>query len=216
VTIVNPENAAMDGVAFWTRQLGVVSPELQAWLEERIRDVHLLWGDIQKLNRSKDMWRDLTIVLEERDPTNPWTRNYDSMYFESQIMRLTRVYSGQISLVTILKDFERRPELCEELPARLTPDSLRGPLEPGQDRQRLGKLLAPLGNWRDKRIAHIDRERTLSDVRLPDLNDMVDGVSELFARYASRLAGANYRVIFPDEPPWSSWKQVFTVPIFEA
>jgi hypothetical protein len=216
MTIVNWEDAARDGVAFWTRQLGAMTPELQSWLEERIEDVHLLWGDIQRLNRTKDMWGELTEVLEARDPTNPWTRNYDALYFEAQIMRLTRVFSGQISLVTILKDFERRPELCRKLTARLTPDSLREAVGPAQDRQRLGKLLAPVDYWRDKRIAHIDRERTLADVRLPDLGPMVDGVSEVFGRYASRLAGAEYGVTFPKRPPWTDWKQAFTVPIFDS
>lgn len=213
MSVWDSQAATSAAVALWRRELGSVSPDLATWLQERCEDVHILWGDIRRLVRSRNMWRDLTEVLEARDPTNAWTRDYDDLYFEAQILRLTRVFRGQVSLLTFLKDFEGQPRLCGRLTTPGLPDDLREAIDPAADRNALGRQLAPLDAWRNKRIAHIDRERDLADVRQHELGPMVDAVAGVFGRYTWRITGMDYQLAFPTS---SRWKNVFTQPIFDS
>ena len=121
--------------------------------------------------------------------------NKTTCIFEAQIVRLTRVYRGEVSLLTFLKDFEKEPRLCAPLTSLGLPDDLRQPLNPEADRAALGRQLAPLGDWRDKRIAHIDRQWDLLDVRPGDLSPMVDAVASAFGRYAWRITGTDYQLM---------------------
>ncbi len=75
-----------EAVNFWLRRLGGVTEELRDWFGARAVEIHHLRSYIHRMNRSRRMWRQLSDQLEARDPTNPWTRNYDGLYLGSQVM----------------------------------------------------------------------------------------------------------------------------------
>src|SRR5580700_317030 len=89
VTIVGPEGLTEDALSFWSGQMEIVSEDLKIWLGQTVRDLQVLWGDVARMNRSRDMWMALSEAIEAIDPTNPWVRNYDAMYFDAQLLCLT-------------------------------------------------------------------------------------------------------------------------------
>jgi hypothetical protein len=80
----------------------------------------ILWRDIGRLNRNRDMWQELTNELEKFDPACAWTRHYDRIYFEAQLLLITRSVKARrdrnsASLENMLKGFEERPEMLKPL-----------------------------------------------------------------------------------------------------
>ena len=163
----------------------------------------------------------LSEPLEAADPTNPWTRNYDSLYFDSQLVALTRLVftkksrERQVSLGTVLDAFSRQPALCGEL--ELGHRQLvcgPGPVDPIADKATIEAAVVPLMPWRDKRVSHIDRDETLPAITWEELDIAIHAVTEVFSRYSSRLTGVNYHVDFND-PGWHQWRTVFQHPLFD-
>jgi len=155
------------------------------------------------------------------DPTNPWTRNYDSLYFDSQLVALTRLVftkksrERQFSLGTVLDAFSRQPALCGELDlGRRQLVCGPGSVDPIADRGAIEMAVVRLMPWRDKRITHIDRDETMPRITWEELGIAVDVVTEVFSRYSSRLTGVNYHVDFSD-PSWHRWRTVFQRPLFD-
>lgn len=114
MVIADAERMAQYALTFWRRQGVDVTDELEAWITERVSEVQYLWGHVIRMNPSRGMWKELTEKLEATDPTNLWTRHYDLVYVESQILSVTRA----------------RPASARRRPPRLpgaTPTGIRRP-----------------------------------------------------------------------------------------
>lgn len=98
MALAGPERLTLDAVYFWRREFGSVSKDLEEWLGERVQELAFLWGHIVRMNQSQAMWRELTDRLEAVDPTNPWTRHYDGVYFESQVLSVTRIVRAGVAV----------------------------------------------------------------------------------------------------------------------
>ena len=211
-----------DALYFWRGQLGEVSPDLAQWLAEQVADVQVLWGHVGTMNRSRGMWKMLSEALEAADPTNPWTRNYDRLYFDSQLVTLTRLVFKkksrlrQFSLASFLDEFARQPRLCAEL--RLDGRQLvcgPGPVDPAADKAIIEGHVRQLMPWRDKRVTHIERDESLPPITWEELDQSINAVTEVFSRYSSRLTGVNYHVDFT-ESRWHAWRSIFAKPLFDG
>jgi hypothetical protein len=221
--IADEYTLARDALAFWSRHLpDGVSDDLAGWVAERTAETQILWQHLRRVTRSRGMWRSLTDVLEARDPTNPWTRHYDGVYFESQLMAVTRVVrpgpgskaSKPTALGLVVKSFGDRPELCRDMSeiAGIAVEN-RPALDPERDGRHLRTITAKLVPWRNKMVAHIDRGEKLTNLEWTELDGAIDGVVDVFARYAQRLTGVAFEMEFP-EPVRSRWQAVFSEPLF--
>lgn len=221
MVISGPERLTQDALMFWARA-GGVSDDLRAWLGEQVEETQILWQQVGWLDRSRRMLIELTDQLEARDPTNAWTRQYERIYFESQLMTLTRtVHSNRrkgvrrASLTLLLDGFGRRPELLGALSGTWAPEELHEPADPAADRLKLGRLMKPLMPWRDKVVAHLELDLRLPDLAWTELDDAINGVIDVFHRYSLRLTGVRYQVDH-EGPEWQKWQKVFTQPLFEG
>jgi hypothetical protein len=85
MVLTGSEHLTQDAVNFCGEHLPDGVPEdLRAWLRDRVEETQVHWQNVGWLNRSRRMLKELTAQLEARDPTNPWTRQYERIYFESQ------------------------------------------------------------------------------------------------------------------------------------
>jgi hypothetical protein len=220
VVLSGPSDLTEHAVCFWSRQLPQgVSVELASWMSERAHELQLLWRDVSRMNRSRGMWQELTAVLEERDPTCAWTRNYDGLYFDSQLMAVTRtVHAGRrkraVSLDLLLDSFATKPDLL--VPLRRS-DVYLPELErrafPGQDKRQLKLVLSQLMAWRDKAVAHSQLGEVLPPLAWSRLDQAVTAVTDVFLQYSLRLTGVRYHVDF-DGPQWKTWHSIFSRPLF--
>jgi hypothetical protein len=201
MVLAGKEHLTQDALTFWASQLSEgVSDHLREWLSMRVEEVQVLWQNVGRLDRSRRMWKELSEQLEARDPTNPWARNYDRMYFDSQLLILTRtVLSGRrrdsrrASLALLLEEFRKWPQLLGPVAAR---DALHQAAEPDADMAELRRLLRPLLPWRDKYVAHIDLDLDgIPEPQWHQLDDAIDGVTDVFGLYSLRLTGVNYQVV---------------------
>lgn len=224
MAIADGKSVARDAVAFWQRQLPNVSEDLKVWLEEWVVDLQYLWGHVLRMNGSQAMWRELTDRIEMIDPTNSWTRHYDGIYFESQVLHITRlVREGQrrrkeqrpASLGRLLKAFEARPELLGSLSGPWTADALQHEADPMADRRHLNRLAREVFEVRDRAVAHVDVGEKLPSIAWEDLDAAIEAVTMVFEQYSLRLTGLTYRVRY-DSVDWRNWKKIFTQPIFEG
>jgi hypothetical protein len=221
VVLAGSEHLAQDALTFWASHLpGGVPEDLGAWLKDRVEETQVHWQNVGWLIRSQRMLKELTEQLEARDPTNPWTRRYERIYFESQLMALTRMVNSsqrkgtrRTSLTLLLDEFSRRPELLGPLSGGLTPEGLSEPADPAADRLELKRLIKPLTPWRDKAIAHLELDVRLPDLAWSQLDDAIDGVVDVFRRYSLRLTGVHYQVDH-EGAPWQDWQRVFMQPLF--
>jgi hypothetical protein len=207
---------------FWAGKLpGGVPDDLRTWIKSRVEETQVHWQNVGWLSRSRGMFRELTAELEARDPTNSWTRQYERIYFESQLMTLTRMVNSKhrkgarrTSLTLLLKEFVKWPELLAALPAGwFTPDELTEAADPIADISELRRLIVRLSPWRDRAIAHLELDVSLPNVAWSELDDAIDGVVDVFRRYSLRLTGVRYQTDH-DGPPWQDWQTVFMQPLF--
>ena len=94
MVLAGADHLTQDSLTFWTTHLGEVPDDLRVWLKERVDEIQILWPNVGRLDRSRRMWKELSEQLEARDPTNPWTRNYDGLYFDTQVMILTKTVNA--------------------------------------------------------------------------------------------------------------------------
>jgi hypothetical protein len=221
VVLADGNYLAGDAITFWAEQLrGPVPDDLAQWLRERVMEVQLLWRDVTGLNRTRGMWKELTGALEARDPTCAWTRNYDRLYVDSQVMRLTRMVQSRnrpehVSLNKLLGHFLETPEVLGIIQGRRSLPSIVNPADPVADLDYLKKLVRRLRQLRDKSIAHTELDVRLPELDWPEMDKAIDGVTAIFSHYSARLTGVNYQVDF-DEPRWSTWKSAFSEPLFPS
>jgi hypothetical protein len=210
-----------DALMFWTSHLpGGLTEELKVWLKERVDEIQILWHQMGRLDRSRRMWKELSEQLNACDPTNPWARNYDRMYFDTQVIILAKsVNSGsqgkgrKASFGVVLDRFSDRPELLGPLSGVWAPDDLHVAADPVADKKELKRLIRPLLPWRDKVIAHIELDVDLPDLAWETLDMAIDGVIEIFRLYSLRLTGVKYQVAH-EGPPWQEWQKAFSEPLF--
>ena len=221
MVLAGDEHLTQDALMFWGTHLpGGVDDELRSWLKARVEETQLLWQNVGWLNRSRRMLRELSEKLEARDPTNSWTRQYERIYFDSQLMNITRtVHAGRrrtprrASLTLLLEEFSRKPELLGALVGTWAPEELQSPADPSADLEDLKRLVRPLMPWRDKAVAHLEMNRRLPDLAWSELDDAIDGVTQTFWLYSLRLTGVRHQVDH-DGPPWQDWQEVFRQPLF--
>ncbi|HXN62332.1 MAG TPA: hypothetical protein VN886_17945 [Acidimicrobiales bacterium] len=227
MVLAGTDRLTHDAQMFWRSHLPAgVSPELQEWLGDRVVETQLLWQNVGWLDRSRRMLRELTEQLEARDPTNPWTRQYERIYFESQLMTLTRTVNAsrrrqprRASLTLLLREFIERPELLGALSGVWAPEELQEPADPSADLAELRRVMRPLVPWRDRAVAHLEVDhhleggRRLAEVAWTDLDDAIDTVFDVFHRYSLRLTGVDYQIDH-EGPPWTDWQKVFAQPLF--
>ena len=219
MTVVQPSDNARDAVEFWSEVLDEpVSEELSSWISDRTHDLHFIWRDVRRMLRSREMWKAMSEQLELRDPTSAWTRNYDGLYFDSQLLSITRSVharnqSGHISLGRLLGEFAERPEMLGPVVTYRNLPEIAVAVDPLADKAHLGRQLRHLKTFRDKVVAHTERGADVPTIQWEDLDEAVDVVSEVFRRYSMRLTGINWKVEY-DEPYRSAWKSIFTEPLF--
>jgi hypothetical protein len=221
MVLAGNEHLTGDAIMFWTTHLpGGVTEELKLWLKERVDEIQILWHNVCRLDRSRRMWNELSEKLNVLDPTNPWARNYDGLYFDTQVMILTKIVNAggkgkrrKASLRIALDEFRGRPELLGPLTGVWAPQDLQVAFDPEVDTQELKRLLRPLLPWRDRVVAHIELDVDLPDLAWETLDEAIDGVIEIFRRYSLRLTGVAYQVAH-EGPQWQAWQQVFSEPIF--
>ena len=108
-------------LGFWQRQLkSAVPDDIAQWLREQVADIQILWSHVGRMNRSRGMWKAREWSHSRRRIlTNAWTRNYDGLYLDSQLMCLTRLAypsrSTNVSLMSILTGFAQWPQLHQTL-----------------------------------------------------------------------------------------------------
>ena len=211
---------ADDAIAFWTRYFpGGVSPEDDRWIRREIRVLMILWRDIGRLNRNRDMWQELTNELEKFDPACAWTRHYDRIYFEAQLLLITRSVKARrdrnsASLENMLKGFEERPEMLKPLDTGIIqlPDVHRQ-ARPSSDIADLDRLMKPVMILRDKFAAHTEMDATVPDFGWSELEACIELVTKVFTHYSQRLTGCNFQVEF-DDPALKTWHSTFRQPLF--
>jgi hypothetical protein len=221
MVLAGADRLTQDSLTFWTTHLGEVPDDLRVWLRERVEEAQVHWQNVGWLVRSQRMLQELTEQLDARDPTNAWTRQYERIYFESQVMALTRMASSSrwrgsrtTSLTLLLDEFRNRPELLGPLAAGpRTPDELLEPADPAADQIELKRLIKPIMPWRNKAIAHLEMDVPLPDLAWSQLDDAIGGVVDVFWRYSLRLTGVRYQVDH-EGPPWQNWQKVFMQPHF--
>jgi hypothetical protein len=209
-----------DAVRFWHEQLrGPVPDDLATWLRQRVAEMQVLWRDVARMNRSRTMWTELTERLEARDPKCAWTRHYDGLYADSQVMLLARTVTaasrpGHVCLNRVLTSIAERPEILSPITTYRHLSSVVDPAEPIADRERLKKLVRPLMPMRDRAIAHTELNVRVS-LSWNQIDEAVSGVTDVFSHYSQRLTGVNYQVDF-ERPPWSNWRSVFSESLFPS
>jgi hypothetical protein len=214
------DDLADGSIAFWNRYLSDgVSSEDDQWIRREIRVLMILWRDIGRLNRNRDMWQELTNELEKVDPTSAWTRHYDRIYFEAQLLLITRsvkARSGKssASLENMLKSFEERPEMLKPLDTGIIqlPD-VHQQARPRSDIADLDRLMKPIMILRDKFAAHTEMDATLPDFGWSDLEACIELITKVFKHYSQRLTGCNFQVEF-DDPALKKWHLTFGEPLF--
>jgi hypothetical protein len=214
------DDLADGSIAFWNRYLSDgVSSEDDQWIRREIRVLMILWRDIGRLNRNRDMWQELTNELEKVDPTCAWTRHYDRIYFEAQLLLITRsvkARSGKssASLENMLKSFEERPEMLKPLDTGIIqlPD-VHQQARPRSDIADLDRLMKPIMILRDKFAAHTEMDATLPDFGWSDLEACIELITKVFKHYSQRLTGCNFQVEF-DDPALKKWHLTFGEPLF--
>jgi hypothetical protein len=207
-------------VNFWNGHLPEpVSTELEAWIKHEIRVLLLLWRDVGRLNRNRDMWQELTRELEKIDPSCAWTRHYDRLYFESQLLLMTRtVKAGNrkhtASLEKLLKGFSAHPELLGPLATGIInlPD-VSQQAKPNEDIASLDQMMKPLMILRDKAAAHTEIGARLPDLGWNEIETGIVMITEIFKQYSQRLTGNNFQVEF-DHPVLKTWHSAFMKPLF--
>jgi hypothetical protein len=205
-----------DALMFWGSQFpGGISDDLKAWLSIRVPEVQELWRTVGTMDRRRGMWLELREQLESRDPTNAWTRQYDDLYIEAQIIALCKtVFSKRrkgrrpAALSILLNEFRQRPELLLPIVGWRADAA-----DPVADRAQLAKLLRPIVPWRDSVVAHIEVDPNVQPLEWSAIDAAVTGVSVIFKRYARRLTGVNYQIDH-EGPEWRTWQRVFSEPLF--
>lgn len=209
-------------VGFWNRLLpGGVSPELDLWIRRQIRVLMILWRDIGRLNQNRDMWQELTQELEKFDPSCAWTRHYDRVYFEAQLLLITRSVKarrgrGSASLENLLRVFAEKPEMLNPLATGIIqlPD-VHNQADPRSDIADLDQVMKPIMILRDKFAAHTEMDATLPDFGWSDLDACISLVTNIFKQYSQRLTGSNFQVEF-DDPVLKTWHSIFKKPLFAS
>jgi HEPN superfamily AbiU2-like protein len=223
MVLAGPDEMAADAVVFWRKHLGHgLTPDLTDWLTARVHEVQLLWRDIRFLNRTRAMWQQLSAEIERRDPTNPWTRNYDQLYFEAQVIRLARTVHSKksrpeaVSLGRLLSALAEKPQFLVALEDDgwpTVPPELQAGADARHDMTELRRLLGPLMAWRDRAIAHTERASDLPTLAWEELDNAIVAVNDVFHRYSRRLTGADYQIEFAGGQ-WENWQEVFRQPLF--
>lgn len=224
MSLAGPAELTRDAVAFWRRQLSAFPGDLEGWLGDRVSEVQFLWGHVVRMNGSQGMWKELTESLEERDPTNAWTRHYDGIYFESQVLHITRlVRAGQrtaaeqhpSSLGLLLRAFATRQELLGPITGPFAAESLNVHADPLADLGQLEQMISDLMDLGNRTVAHIDIGEPVPSIEWNDLEEATEAVTSTFERYSLRLTGVNYKVRYEDTP-WRDWQSVFREPVFKV
>jgi hypothetical protein len=120
MVIAGDDYLTNDAIMFWGSQSpGDISDDLKAWLNIRVPEVQVLWRTVGTMDRRRGMWLELREQLECRDPTNAWTRQYDDLYIEAQIIALCKtVFSKRrkgrrcAALSILLNEFRQRPQFA--------------------------------------------------------------------------------------------------------
>ena len=214
------DDLANSAVAFWSRQLAQpISPEVDEWIRRQIRVLLILWRDIGRLNRNRDMWKELTQELEKVDPFCAWTRHYDRIYFEAQLLLITRsVKAGRSknasSLENIVSGFEERPEMLRPLDTgNVQLPDVHQQADPRGDISDLDRLMKPIMILRDKFAAHTEMDAMAPDFGWDDLEACIGLITKIFTHYSQRLTGCNFQVEF-DNPELKKWHSAFRKPLF--
>lgn len=216
------DDLAAGAIAFWNRYLPEgMSSETDQWIRREIRVLMILWRDIGRLNRNRDMWQELTQELEKFDPTCAWTRHYDRIYFEAQLLLITRSVKARrgmnsASLENMLKGFEERPEMLEPLETGMIqlPD-VHQQARPRLDIADLDRLMKPIMILRDKFAAHTEMDATVPDFGWNDLEACIELITKVFKHYSQRLTGRNFQVEY-DDPALKGWHSIFREPLFSS
>ncbi len=161
----------------------------------------------------------LTKELEKVDPTCAWTRHYDRIYFEAQLLLITRSVKARrgknsASLENMLKGFNERPEMLKPLDTGLIqlPD-VHQQARPRSDIADLDRLMKPVMILRDKFAAHTEMDASLPDFGWSDLEACIELITKIFKHYSQRLTGCNFQVEF-DDPDLKKWHLTFGKPLF--
>ena len=214
------DNLADGAIAFWNRHLSEgVSSETDQWIRRQIRILMILWRDIGRLNRNRDMWQELTQELGKFDPGSAWIRHYDRIYFEAQLLLITRSVKARrgrnsASLENMLRGFEERPEMLKPLDTEIIhlPD-VHQQAQPRSDISDLDQLMKPIMILRDKFAAHTEMETTVPDFEWSDLEACIALITKVFKHYSQRLTGCNFQVEF-DDPALEMAFDIWTAAIY--
>lgn len=221
--MTNPGDVPQGAVAFWRRQLpDGVPEELQTWIVEMESDVHVLWNHVGWMSWNRELWKRLSEPIQAADPRSDWKSHYDRLYFDSQVVTLTRLVftkrsrPSQLSLSSLLDAFADQPTLCAPLSytGRVL-DSGFGQLDPAADKSIMQDHVRPLLVWRDKLVAHIERDARLPEIAWEELDLAIDALCDVFTRYSSRLTGS-INIVDPGMIRWRDWRSVFQHPLFDS
>lgn len=167
------------------------------------------------------MWQELTQELEKFDPSCAWTRHYDRVYFEAQLLLITRSVKarrgrGSASLENLLRVFAEKPEMLNPLATGIIqlPD-VHNQADPRSDIADLDQVMKPIMILRDKFAAHTEMDATLPDFGWSDLDACISLVTNIFKQYSQLLTGSNFQVEF-DDPVLKTWHSIFKKPLFAS
>ena len=201
----------------WVHHLEAMPPDFQKWklaqyesLDKRARRFQF------RVHRHRSMWTDLSAVLEARDPRCRWTRHYDALYIDSQIVALTRIcYStgtNSVSLSELLDAVRSRPELRVHLGGSQVKAGYEKTLNPKKDKSLIRNAVSRLEPWRNQFVVHISRNPRPPDFSWLYLEDAIMTLTEVFKMLAFRITGAHNEV---DGSHGTGWRKVFADGLYE-
>ncbi|HVX23320.1 MAG TPA: hypothetical protein VHB02_18410 [Acidimicrobiales bacterium] len=162
------------------------------------------------------MWTDLTTVIERRDPRCGWTRHYDGLYVDSQLLAISRIFHAKqqnsVSLSQLLDEMRGYPDLLKSLDGYRVSRELGRALDPKRDKAELRTAVNEVLPWRDQVIAHISRKPRPSDFSWEYLDSAIQKLTTIFKVYAFRIMGANYLV---DKSVGTRWHSVFSEALYD-
>lgn len=221
MSVTSVDEVAADAIAFWQHnQGGSLSDADESWIRQQVGVLMTLWRDIGRLSRNRDMWRELTQELESIDPRCAWTRHYDRIYFEAQLLLLTRSVKARrrgrqtASLEHLVEGFAGRPWMTKRLDlGHIRLPDVGESVDPRADIANLNRVLKPLMTIRDKFAAHTEIGARLPEFGWPELDATIDAVIPVFSRYSQRLTGVVFQVDFSDSS-LKGWHNVFRNSLF--
>jgi len=201
----------------WLHDLATLPDDFQDWKLTQVESLDKLAQDFVRVHRHRNMWADLSSVLEERDPRCGWTRHYDALYVDSQLLALTRIcYSTQrnsVSLSELLDAFRSRPELLIHLGGYRVEAGLEKALYPKRDKAVIRAAVKKLEPWRNQFVAHISRNPRPQDFSWSDIETAITTLTQVFKLYAFRLTGVLYKV---DASTSTNWHKVFAEGLYKT